>query len=507
MAVCLRKLNIVILLCYFLLFACLFVSLIAFYNSASMTVAIVIVVLLGYVFMASEHFTHVNKALVAMFCGTVGWILYMSSGSSFIDAMHRGEFLEFLNGREYSLRLSKEFIANHIFLRYVGQVGSLALYLLATMSIVVVLVNNECFTFVEKLLRRRNTTQMLWLTALTTFVFSTCIDDLTVTVLMLMIIRKLLRNQKQRRYIGAVVIIAATCGGCWTVIGDITSLIVWTKESVTATNFSLSLFLPAVVAMVVPTLLIRRQLPDRLDLDRPAYNFRGDDSVLEWWQKCILLFFGFFGLWFIPSFHRITLLPPFLGALCVLGVMWMLNEIINIKRIRTEQPQQVGLGRSLQYEVLQVIMYVVGLCLCVDVMIEAGAMQIASEWCDANIHNIYAFSVMMGAVSSVLDTIALVMAGVHLYDVHPEMLADIYQNSFVEDGQYWHLISLSGSVGGLLLPIGSVAGLALMRAEDVNLWWYARRISLFVLVGWVCSVTTYFLVDFFLRDGWSSINY
>ena len=191
-----------------------------------MTVAIVIVVLLGYVFMASEHFTHVNKALVAMFCGTVGWILYMSSGSSFIDAMHRGEFLEFLNGREYSLRLSKEFIANHIFLRYVGQVGSLALYLLATMSIVVVLVNNECFTFVEKLLRRRNTTQMLWLTALTTFVFSTCIDDLTVTVLMLMIIRKLLRNQKQRRYIGAVVIIAATCGGCWTVIGDITSLIV-----------------------------------------------------------------------------------------------------------------------------------------------------------------------------------------------------------------------------------------------------------------------------------------
>ena len=301
-------------------------------------------------------------------------------------------------------------------------------------------------------------------------------------------------------YIGSAIVIAASCGGCWTVIGDVTSLMLWGKEAVTPTNFSAALILPAIVAMVIPTALIQRQLPERLDLDRPAYSFMGDDSILAWWQKTILFFFGIGGLWFVPSFHRITLLPPFLGALCCLGVVWVLNEIINMNRIRTEQPQIVSLGRSLQYEVLQVIMYCVGVCLCVDVLIECGAMRMASGWLDDNIHNIYLASAFMGVMSSVLDNVALVMSGINLYSViPPEMVDGTYAESFVQNGQYWHLIALSGNVGGCLLPIGSVAGFALMRAEKVSLLWYLRRISLFAFIGWAASVGTYFLVDYFLR--------
>lgn len=464
-----------------------------------MTIAIVVVILLGYLFIATEHVTHVNKALVAIFCGTVGWVLFMCTGTSFINVMHAGEYLDFLNGAEHTVFLSKRFIAEHIFLRYVGQVGELVLYLLATMSIVEVLTNNECFSFVEKLLRRRNTAKMLWLTVLTTFLLSSCIDNLTVTVLMLMILRKIIRNGKQRMYIGSAIVIAASCGGCWTVIGDVTSLIVWGRSAVTATNFSAALILPSIIATIIPTALIQRQLPEHLDLDRPAYTFRGDDSLLPWWQKGLLLFFGIGGLWFVPSFHRITLLPPFLGALCCLGVVWVLNEIINAKRIRTEQPQTISLGRRLQYEVLQVIMYCVGVCLCVDVLVEIGAMRAASAWLDANIHSIYLASAFMGLLSSVLDNIALVMAGINIYPVMESGVQSGYMESFVQNGQYWHLIALSGNVGGCLLPIGSVAGFALMRAEGVTVWWYLRRITLFAFIGWAASVGTYFLVDHFLR--------
>ena len=463
-----------------------------------MTIAIVVVILLGYLFIATEHMTHVNKAMIAIFCGTVGWVLFMCTGTDFINAMHADEYLDFLNGMQHSVPLSKEFIAEHIFLRYVGQVGELVLYLFATMSIVEVLTNNECFSFVETILRRRSTAQMLWLTVLVTFLLSACIDNLTVTVLMLMILRKLIRNGKQRMYIGSAIVIAASCGGCWTVIGDITSLMVWGKGAVTATNFSAALVLPAIVATVVPTLFIQRRLPEHLDLDRPAYSFRGDDSLLVWWQKALLLFFGIGGLWFVPSFHRITLLPPFLGALCCLGVVWVLNEIINANRIRTEQPQSISLGRRLQYEVLQVIMYCVGVCLCVDVLVEIGAMRSAAEWLDNNIHSIYLASAFMGLLSSVLDNIALVMAGINIYSVG-EAVQEGYQASFMQNGQYWHLIALCGNVGGCLLPIGSVAGFALMRAEGVSVWWYFRRITLFVLLGLATSVGTYFLVDSFLR--------
>lgn len=465
-----------------------------------MTIAIVVVILLGYLFIATEHITHVNKALVAIFCGTVGWVLFMCTGTSFINAVHAEEYQTFLDGMSHSVLLSKEFISEHIFLRYVGQVGELVLYLLATMSIVEVLTNNECFSFVESLLRRRNTGQMLWLTVLLTFLLSACIDNLTVTVLMLMILRKIIRNTKQRMYIGSAIVIAASCGGCWTVIGDVTSLMVWAKGAVTATNFSAALVIPSIVATVIPTFLIQKKLPDHLDLDRPAYSFRGDDSILLWWQKGLLLFFGIGGLWFVPSFHRITLLPPFLGALCCLGVVWVLNEIINSNRIRTEQPQSISLGRKLQYEVLQVIMYCVGLCLCVDVLVEIGAMRMAAGWLDENIHNIYVASVFMGVLSSVLDNIALVMAGINIYSVLPqETVQEGYLQSFVQNGQYWHLIALCGNVGGCLLPIGSVAGFALMKAESVTVWWYLRRITLFAFFGWAASVGTYFLVDHFLR--------
>ena len=145
-------------------------------------------------------------------------------------------------------------------------------------------------------------------------------------------------------------------------------------------------------------------------------------------------------------------------------------------------------------------MYCVGVCLCVDVLVECGALGMAAAMFDRYLHNIYLISLLLGLVSSVMDNIALVLTSMNMYSVlQPDMIKAEYMSAFLVNGEYWHLIMLSISVGGCLLPIGSVAGLALMKSEGVTVWWYLRHITLFVLLGWICSLGTYFLIDAFLR--------
>ena len=337
--------------------------------------------------------------------------------------------------------------------------------------------------------------------ALCSFLLSANLDNLTSAVVMLMVMNKLVVNHRQRMLLGAIIVIATNCGGCFTVIGDVTSLLVWTRGAVTPTNYTAALVLPALCATAIPTYLIGRKLPGHLDLKRSNIMFRGDDADVKIWQKILMLFLGIVGLWFVPTFYRLTNLPPFLGALCVLGVLWVVNEIINHKRILSDQPLMTQTNRSLQYEVMQMIMFFLGIGLCVDILIEVGAMDSVRGWCDQYIHNIYIMSLVLGAVSSVMDNIALVISGISIYPVLDGNMSEMtnYMQSFVQNGQYWHLITLSGCVGGCLLPIGNTAGYALMKSEDVTIWWYFKHITWKVLFGWFFALGIYFLVDYFLR--------
>lgn len=436
-----------------------------------MIVAIVVLMLLGYVLICSEHATRINKATVAMFCGVCGWVMLECMGSY------------------YSL-----------FTKHLVELSSVVLYLLATMSIVSVLSNNGCFNFITELCRSRSSARVLWLLAFFSFILSANLDNLTSAVIMLTIMNQLVVNTRQRMLLGAAIVISTNCGGCFTVIGDITSLLMWTRGAVTPTDYSGALILPAMVATIVPTYLIGRQLPDHLDIKRNVSYYRGDDSNLPLWQRHLMTFIGIAGLWFVPTFYRLTTLPPFLGALCVLGVLWVLNEIFNRKSILADQPMTINSWGNLQYEIIQMIMFFVGISLCVCLLIELGSMDVVAKWCDEYIHNIYIMSLVLGFVSSVMDNVALVMSSVAIYPVYESADAVTgYMSSFVQNGQYWHLIALSGCVGGCLLPFGNTAGCALMRSEDINVLWYLRNITLKVLIGWLMSLGVYFLVDFFLR--------
>ena len=440
-----------------------------------MTIVIIALMLLAYLLIASEHLTHINKATTAMFAGVVGWILYI---------IYMGH--------------DKAAIANDVFPRHSAYFCSIVLYLLSTMASVEVLSNNGCFDFITDQLRTRSMRRFLWGIVGITFVLSANLDNLTTVVLMLIIMRRLLANRRQRLYVGAAIVVAACAGGCFTVIGDVTTLMIWTRGAVTPTAFAQAMLPAALVATIVPTLLISFDLPDSLDINRRHIVYRGDESVIPLWQRLILLVLGIGGLWFVPTFHRLTLLPPFLGSLCVLGVIWVLDEVFNRHGLRTEQPTLLpGSNRRLQYEVLQVIMFFIGVALAVSVLGEVGALKSVGDWLNHNVHDIYVISIFLGALSAVLDNIVLVLSAVSICDVLPEAQT-AYQQFFLENGQYWHLVVLSGCIGGCLLPIGSTAGYALMKSEDTSMWWYFRHITGKVLMGWIAALITYFATDYIL---------
>ena len=458
-----------------------------------MTLLIVLLLVFGYLLIATGHLTGVNKAAIAMFIGTVGWVVYICWGADFVMSQHPHEYAEFLAGEAPSSDAVKYFIYDDIFLKYVGRAASIVMFLLATMTIVEILNNNGCFDFITEWIRTRNSKRLLWTITLATFILSANLDNLTTATMMLVIMHDIVRSRRQRMLIGAAIVVAANCGGAFTVIGDPIGLLLWGDGAVTATDFSKYLALPALAAWVVTTILINRQLPDRLDTEWSAPPYRGDDTNLNRWQRLIMLFVGIGGLWFIPTFHNITKLSPFLGALCVLSVLWVVNEAFNRKLNDADQMAQRRIPRAIQYGTIQQMLFVMGIMLGVGVMTETGVFGDISAWIDYNIHNVWVVGIVSGLLSSVVDTFTVAITDISLYPIIEQgqlsAWADSdYLSSFVLNGAYWKVIAYTTAVGGCLLSVGSTSGLALMKMEHVRLGWYLRQLTPKVLAGFIVGI-------------------
>ena len=459
-----------------------------------MTLIIVLLLIFGYLLIATGHLTGVSKAAIAMFICTAGWVVYICWGSDFVMSQHPQEYADFLSGGQPSSDAVKYFIYNQVFLNYVGRAASIVMFLLATMTIIEILNNNGCFDFITEWIRTRNSKRLLWTITLATFILSANLDNLTTATMMLLIMHNIVRSRRQRMLIGAAIVIAANCGGCFTVIGDPTGLLLWGDGAVTATNFSKFVGLPALIAWVVPTLLINRQLPDRLDTEWAAPPYRGDDTNLNRWQRMVMLVVGIGGLWFIPTFHNITKLSPFLGALCVLSVLWVVNEAFNRKLNDADQMAQRRIPRAIQYGSIQQMLFVMGIMLGMGVMVETGVMGDISSWIDDNIHNVWAVGVISGVLSSLVDTFTIAITDITLYSIDGNNVqgGEYFQN-FQPNGIYWKIIAYCTAVGGCLLSVGSTSGLALMKMEHVHLGWYLKNLTPKVLIGFVLGLLVLYM--------------
>ena len=464
-----------------------------------MTLIIVSMLIISYLLIATGHLTRVNKSAIAVFLGTIGWVVYISWGTDFVMSQHPREYAEYLAGEEPSSNAVKFFIYNEIFLSYVGRAASIVMFLLATMSIIEILNNNGCFDFIQKWIKTRNPKRLLWTITFATFIISANLDNLTTATMMLVIMHSIVQNRRQRMLIGSAIVIAANCGGCFTEIGDPMGILLWEDGRVTASDFSMTLALPAVLAWVIPTVLINRQLPDKLDTQWSPMPYRGDDTNLNQWQRIVMLFVGIGGLWFIPTFHNITKLSPFLGALCVLSVLWVVNEAFNRKLMNADVMMERRMPQALKYGSIQQMLFVMGIMLGMGVVTETGVFGDVSAWIDYNIHNVWIVGVLSGLLSSIVDTFTIAISNISLYPLLENrqlvMWVDSdYMANFVQNGAYWKIIAYATAVGGCLLSVGSIGGIALMKMEHVKLGWYIKNITPKVLVGWIVGMAALWAV-------------
>lgn len=455
------------------------------------TVIIIVLLVVGLAFIATEGINKMNKAAVAMFMGTVCWLIYIGFGTDFVVAHHQVDFLSYLSDVGLIPGAVKTFIASHIFLRHVAAAAEIVLFLLATITIVEVLQSNGCFDFLTVWLRTRSPRRYLIILASVTFIISANLDNLTTTCLVLAVMHTMIADERQRMILGAVIVVAANCGGAFTVIGDVTGLLLWSTGRVTPTAYALTVLPACLAALITVVLLAAHSLKDRrLALTRTVPPYRGDDTVLTVPQRLLMLLVGIGGLWFIPTFHRITLLPPFVGALCVLALLWIVNEICNRKLLASDRMISGGPRRpmSLQYAGLQHILYIVGLVLAFAALQETGALSTALRWGAERLGDSPTLvATSMGGLSAIFGNTPMLLANT------TAVTQDWVQTypTLAADSSYWGLLSFSTALGGSLLGIGTMAGYAFMRTEGVSVRWYIRHMAGKVLAGWAVGLIVF----------------
>ena len=315
--------------------------------------------------------------------------------------------------------------------------------------------------------------------AVMTLLLSMNLDNLTTTLTMILFMQKMLPNRKQRAVFGVVIVLSANIGGALTVIGAPNGLLLWNLGAVTPSHFSAWMALPCLAAWAVPTYLISRSLPERVDLERYSMPYRGDDTNLTVWQRIIMFFFAIGGLWFIPTFHNITRLSPFVGALCVLSLLWITNEAFNRNLSGSGQIVKRYAPQTQLYTMLQTMLFVMGIMLIMGILVESGAGLWVGEQCKNALGDVWILAIaplMAGLSSLVLDSFATATAFFSLYNI--QGVDELAQN-----GIYWIAIAYATAIGETILGIGSLSGLALFSSKTTSLKWYVCHFTPKVIVG------------------------
>lgn len=455
------------------------------------TLIIVAVLVVGYVLMTTEQVHHINRATVAMGCGVIAWVIYMIHGGDFVRLMHGGEYADFLDGHRPTVEMMKYFVSEHIIPTYIFEACSVILFLIATNTIVEVLHNNGVFDSLVSWLRMRNSRAFLWSITLLTFIISANVDNLTTVVLMLGLVTQIVKNHYQRVVYASSIIVAASMGGCFTAIGDMTSVMLWVRDLITPSAYAAGLFLPAFLCMCTFNVLIGAKLHGRVEVYSVLTRYDGDDSAWAPWQKVVLLVLGIGGLWFIPSFHYITKLPPFLGSMCVLAVVWAVEGLFNLEKNGNVLLVQRHYFRNAEFISIRIILYFLGVTIGVGALAECGALDYAGKWLEARVDNVYVYGMGIGVLSSLLDNVPLMMIGINMF---PLDSMEGSASEFVQNGIYWQLLSFCCACGGSLLFVGTLAGQAVLEVEKIRFRWYIRNFLWRALAAWAVGLLTFWLI-------------
>ena len=453
------------------------------------TLMIVAVLLFAYVLMETEHVNRINRVAIAMFSGVIVWVLYMLRAGDFIHLVHPDEYKSFLAGAASTTASVKEFVANNILAQYITEACSVILFLISTNTILEMMHNNGVFDALTRWLRMRNSRRFLWILSALTFVMSANVDNLTTVVLMMGLMGKIVKSTHQRTIYSCTILVSALLGGCFTVIGDMTTVVLWTRGVITPTIFSTGMILPCLASLVTFNVLLSQTLKGRVEVTSIITNYDMDDSYLSSWQKIVFLIVGIGGLWFIPSFHSLTKLPPFLGALCVLSFLWVVEGIFNFKRNGIALFVQRNHLTNTEFIGMRIILYFIGVSLGAGVLKECGALGFCANWLESNIGNVYVYGAVLSLLSSVVDNIPVVLMALNMF---PMETTDSL-SAFAQNGMYWQMLSFCCAMGGSLFFVGTLAGQAVLQVENIPFSWYFRHYAWRVIVAWGVGLLAFWL--------------
>ena len=436
---------------------------------STLTIAIVVAFVFGYLCIALESLTKINKAAIALLMCVICWtLLMMGPGAYYPDVAADG-----------LLHHISEVIEHHL-----GDAAGTLFFLMGAMTIVEIVDSNGGFNFVRDALKTRSKRKLMWRVAFMTFFLSAILDNLTTSIVMIMVLRKLVQSREDRLIYAALIIISANSGGAFSPIGDVTTIMLWIKGVITTQGVLTEIFIPSLVSMVVPAFILQYSLSGKFD---KAQNLpKASVSQFTQKQRNIIFWLGVGGLVFVPIFKTITHLPPFTGILLVLGVLWTVTEIFHYNTSEDDTMAK-RVSDILSKIDLSTIMFFLGILMAVAVLQEIGVLTAMGEGLnEAFSGNYYLINGIIGMLSSIVDNVPLVAGCMGMYPVAAE-------GAMAVDGIFWQLLAYCAGVGGSMLIIGSAAGVVVMGLEKITFGWYMKRITWIAFVGYLAGILCYWV--------------
>lgn len=442
----------------------------------SLTLAIVVVFIMGYLCIALESLTKVNKAPVALLMCVACWTLFMVNPSEFVLP----GMPELTGNAAGILAHVGESLREHL-----GETAETLFFLMGAMTIVEVVDTNGGFNFVRDSIQTRSKRGLLWRIAFMTFFLSAILDNLTTSIVMIMVLRKLVADKQDRMVYAALVIIAANSGGAFSPIGDVTTIMLWIAGSITTVGVITEILVPSLVSMFVPAFIMQYMLKGEL----PAMPKSAEDSALTFTrtQRRIIFFLGVGGLMFVPIFRYLTDLPPYMGILLVLGVLWTATEIFHRRMHLGEDSMSARVIALLRKIDMGTILFFLGILMAVGCLAEIGVLTAMGRGLESvSGGNHYLVTGIIGVLSSIVDNVPLVAGCMGMYPIAPT-------GDMAVDGIFWQLLAYCAGVGGSMLIIGSAAGVVVMGLEKITFGWYMKRITWVAFVGYLAGILVYWV--------------
>ena len=424
-----------------------------------------VVFVLGYAAIAFEHQLKIDKAAAALITGVLTWTLYVLASNNIHEV--EGQLLHHLS-----------------------EISSILFFLIGAMTIVELVDAHEGFAVITDKIKTTNKVKLMWIIGILSFFFSAALDNLTTSIVMVSLLRKLIEDKKQRWFFAGMVVVAANAGGAWSPIGDVTTTMLWIKGQISAGAVIQSLIVPSLATLLAPLAILSFRLKGNVERPMKSENAEHYTDPTTPFERNFVFFAGVAGLIFVPVFKTVTHLPPFMGMMLSLGVLWIITDILHRRKPSGIRHHLSPIGVLQKIDTPSVLFFL-GILLAVASLQSMGQLGDLANALDHSIgtdtqNGVYVVGLIIGLLSAIVDNVPLVAAAMGMYEVTETGL-------FMQDGTFWQFLAYCAGTGGSALIIGSAAGVAVMGLEKIPFGWYVKNITLLALVGYIAGAGVYIL--------------